>query len=74
MIADDQLQGIYDDYLEFTIQMINESNALTVAAIMMAQALSIYKTAMNAEDYNAMVDNISASRNQVKEFTGPVLQ
>ena len=73
-MTDDQLQEVYNEYLDFTVNMINESNALSVAAIMMAQALSIYKTAMNDEEYNAMVDNISASRDQVKQFTGPVLQ
>jgi len=73
-MSDDQLQEVYDDYLDFTIRMINSSNSLSVAAIMMAQALSIYKTAMNDEEYNAMVDNISASRDQVKKFTGPSLQ
>lgn len=74
MMSDDQLQELYDDYLDFTIRMVADNNALSVAAIMMAQALSIYKTAMNEEEYNQMVDSISASRNQVKEFKGPVLQ
>ena len=73
-MTDDQLQEVYNEYLDFTVNMINESNALSVAAIMMAQALSIYKTAMNDEEYNAMVDNISASRDQVKKFIGPSLQ
>ena len=73
-MTDDQLQEVYDEYLDFTIRMINDTNALSVAAIMMAQSLSIYKTAMNDEEYNAMVDNMSASRDQVKKFTGPSLQ
>jgi len=73
-MTDDQLQEVYDEYLDFTIRMINDTNALSVAAIMMAQALSIYKTAMDDEEYNAMVDNMSASRDQVKKFTGPSLQ
>jgi hypothetical protein len=73
-MTDDRLQEVYDDYLDFTVRMINSNNSLSVAAIMMAQALSIYKTAMNDEEYNAMVDNISASRDQVKKFTGPSLQ
>jgi hypothetical protein len=47
---------------------------MSVAAIMMAQSLSIYKTAMSNEDYNNIVDNISASRDQVNKFTGSVLQ
>jgi hypothetical protein len=74
MISDDQLQELYDKYLDFTVSMITDGNTLSVAAIMMAQALSIYKTALNEEEYNAIVDNISSSRDQVKQFTGPVLQ
>jgi hypothetical protein len=74
MISDDQLQVLYDKYLDFTVRMITDGNTLSVAAIMMAQALSIYKTALNDEEYNAIVDNISASRDQVKQFTGPSLQ
>jgi hypothetical protein len=73
-MADDQLQELYDDYLNFTLRMINDHSAMSVAAIMMAQALSIYKTAMSDEDYNNIVDNISASRDQVNTFTGSVLQ
>jgi hypothetical protein len=73
-MTDDQLQELYDKYLDFTVSVIADGNTLSVAAIMMAQALSIYKTAMNDEEYNAMVDNISASRDQVKQFTGPSLQ
>jgi hypothetical protein len=71
---DDQLQELYDDYLDFTVDKINDNDAMSVAAIMMAQALSIYKTAMSNEDYNNIVDNISSSRDQVKEFTGSLLQ
>jgi hypothetical protein len=71
---DDRLQELYDDYLGFTVGMINKGDALSVAAIMMAQALSIYKTAMSDEDYNNIVDNISASRGQIKQFTGSMLQ
>ena len=73
-MTDDQLQELYDDYLDFTVRMINDHDAMSVAAIMMAQALSIYKTAMSNEDYNNIVDNISASRDQVNKFTGSVLQ
>ena len=73
-MADDQLQELYDDYLNFTLRMINDHSAMSVAAIMMAQALSIYKTAMSDEDYNNIVDNISSSRDQVNRFTGSVLQ
>jgi hypothetical protein len=74
MIADDNLQHIYNQCLEFTAHMVEQYGGMEVAAIMMTQALSIYKSTMTAEDYNRMVDSISASRDQVKEFTRPSLQ
>ena len=71
---DDKLQRLYDNFLEFTDHMCSEHGPMEVAAIMMAQALTIYKTAMSKEDYNRMVDNISASRDKVKTFQRSVLQ
>jgi hypothetical protein len=41
---------------------------------MMTQALTIYKSTMSEEDYNRIVDNISASRDKVKTFERPVIQ
>jgi hypothetical protein len=38
---DNQLQELYDNYLEFTQQMCSDHNPMAVAAIMMTQALSI---------------------------------
>jgi hypothetical protein len=71
---DAKLQRLYDTFLEFADHMCAEHGAMEVAAIMMAQALTIYKSAMSEEDYNRMVDNISNSRNKVKTFTRPILQ
>jgi hypothetical protein len=74
MIADDNLQHIYNQCLEFTAHMVEQYGGMEVAAIMMTQALSIYKSTMTAEDYNRMVDSISASRDHVKTFERPNLQ
>jgi len=71
---DDVLQRLYDNFLEFTDHMCAEHGPMEVAAIMMAQALTIYKSALPEEDYNRMVDNISASRDKVKTFERPVIQ
>jgi len=65
----DELQDLYDTYLEFTTEMVERYGSMEVAAIMMAQAMSIYKTALDEIDYNKMVDSISSSRGQVKKFT-----
>jgi hypothetical protein len=48
--------------------MVGVHGAMQVAAVMMTQALSIYRSAMDPEDYDRMVDSISASRSQVKTF------
>ncbi len=71
---DTELENLYDNYLQFTGQMCADHSPMAVAAIMMTQALSIYKTTMSVEDYNQMVDSISANRNQVKTFERPILQ
>jgi hypothetical protein len=73
-MTDKKLQKLYEQYLEFNDQMCSEYSLLEVAAIMMAQSLTIYKSALDEEEYNLMVDNISNSRNKVKAFTRPVLQ
>lgn len=73
-MSDDQLQNIYEEMLGFTSCMVEEYGAMPVAAIMMAQALSIYKTSLDEIDYNKMVDSISASRSKVHKFTPTILQ
>jgi hypothetical protein len=73
--SDKQLQEIYDRYMDFTDELVGEyGTVLEIAAVMMAQALSIYRSTMSEEDYNRMVDTISASRSEVKTFERPNLQ
>ena len=71
---DSQLENLYEHYLKFTDQMCVDHSPLAIAAIMMTQALSIYKTALSQEEYESMVDSISANRNQVKKFERPIIQ
>ena len=70
----DNLQNLYGSYLEFTSEMVEQYGAMEVAAIMMTQSLSIYRTSLDEIDYNNMVDNISSSRNKVKKFIPDILQ
>ena len=73
-MTDTKLQQLYNNYMEFTDHMVGIHGSMPVAAIMMTQALSIYRSSMNEEEYNRMVDMISASRTQVKTFDKPVIQ
>lgn len=72
---DDGLTELYTKYLIFADEMAQEHNAMEIAAVMMAQAMSIYKTTLSEEDFNNIVDVMSMSRQTVKIFTGkPNLQ
>jgi hypothetical protein len=70
----DNLNELYNSYLEFTSEMVERFGPMEVAAIMMTQALSIYRTSLDEIDYNNMVDNISSSRDKVKKFIPDILQ
>ncbi len=54
--------------------MLEEHKPLEIAAVLMVQALSFYRTVMEEADYLAMVDSIYENRHDVKTFTGPYLQ
>jgi hypothetical protein len=73
-MTDRKLQQLYDNYLEFTDHMVSKHGPMEVAAVMMAQALTIYKTSMSEDDYHRIVDDISASRDKVKTFESPLIQ
>ena len=73
-MTDDELQNLYDTFFKFASDQCLENSPMAVAGVMIAQALTIYKSAMSEEEYNLMVDNISNSRNKVKTFSKPVLQ
>lgn len=70
----DNLEKLYNNYLEYTDHMVGVYGPMEVAAIMMAQALSIYRTGLSDEEYNQMVDSISASRNKVHTFEQRIVQ
>lgn len=70
----DRLQSLYDKYFEFNNEMLDDYKPLEVAAILIAQGLSIYKTTLDNESYNRMVDNISDNRDQVRKIKPTILQ
>ena len=61
-------EDLYAKYLQFTGIMLEEYDAMEIAAIMATQALSLYKTCMKEEDYQKMVKSIYDQRNEVKTF------
>ena len=61
-------EDLYAKYLQFTGIMLEEYDAMEIAAVMVTQALSLYRSCMSEEDYQRMVKSIYDQRNQVKTF------
>jgi hypothetical protein len=73
-MTDEKLEKLYGTYLAFSDVMAEDYGALAVAGVMIAQALTIYKSALSPEEFDSMVDNISNSRDLVKTFQTASLQ
>jgi hypothetical protein len=68
--SNDQLEDLYQDYWAFHASMIDKDHSpIAIAAILVAQALSIYKTVLEEDEYEHMVDSISDSRDKVTKLT-----
>lgn len=69
MTEQHDIEQIYNTLMAAANDLLVEHDPLAIAACMLAQALSIYRTALDEEDYNKLVDNISAKRDRVQIFT-----
>ena len=76
MNIDSELEDLYAEYLRFHAERIMAGNdPMAVAGVLMAQALSMYRTALNEDEYNQLVDEISRQRDNVKRLdSGITLQ
>ena len=61
-------EELYAKYLQFGGIMLEEYDSMEIAAVMITQGLSLYKTVMSEEDYQRMVQSIYDKRNEVKTF------
>jgi hypothetical protein len=67
--SDDELMAIEIAYGELTRKFAEDGiNVFACAAVMTKLAFMIYKTSLNAEDYNAMINEISDNRDKIKSF------
>ena len=62
------IEDLYAKYLQFTGVMLEDYKDIEIAGIMITQALSMYKTVLEEEDYQRMVKSIYERRNDVKTF------
>ena len=75
-IDQDNLEEVYNNIMTFNVEQIQkcEGNALVVAAVLMAQALSIYKTVLSHDDFDNVVDGILDTKDQVKRWNMQVVE
>lgn len=66
MINDEK--ELYAKYMAFNKIMLEEYDPLEIAAIMVIQGLSFYKTVMDDEDYQKIVKSIYDRRDSVHTF------
>lgn len=64
-------EELYNKYMAFNQIMLEDHKAIEIAAIMIVQGLSFYRTVMDEEDYQKIVDSIYNNRNNVHTFEGP---
>lgn len=68
-ISDEELLAIEISFAELTNKFTKEGfSPYACAAVMTKIAFMIYKTSMNAEDYNSMIDTISENRDRIQSF------
>ena len=69
-------EELYRKFETLTVDMVVEEkhDILECAAMMMAQAMRIYKTALSPEDYEVMIKTIIESRVDITEMKSPTLQ
>lgn len=64
--SDIGLDDLYQEYWMIHSQKLGTYDPLEVAAVLMAQAMTIYRTVLDEEDYNTIVDDIGRMRGRVK--------
>jgi hypothetical protein len=69
-LDDDTITTMYNDFLYKINYFIQHHNAepLAIAAILITQGLSIYKTTLTDEEYDIVVENIAKTKDIVSAF------
>jgi hypothetical protein len=67
---------IYSKYMAVHSVMLEDFKAMEIAAVLIVQGLSIYRTVLSEEDYQKMVDEIYGSKDDVYIFedNGPIIK
>ena len=66
---DQEVDALYKTFANLATDLSLQHKALSIAAVMNAVAMSIYKTAMSEEDFEKMAELIYELRHEVQTFS-----
>ena len=72
--SETRLKKLYDKYMEYNISHLTGEipyKAIEISAIMIAQALSFYRTVLSEFEYEKIVKQIYDSRKDIINFNNP---
>lgn len=70
---DDKLDELYGLFWALVNLKMETHDPLEIASILVVQGLTLYKTVLDPEDFEKMVDSISNHRDNVKTIGGSLL-
>lgn len=62
------IDEVYSTILNKIDNLLDEHDPLVIAAVMMAQSMAIYRTALSEEDYDTMIKSILGKRSEIEPF------
>ena len=69
MMEDSKLQELYDSFFKLALQEITQgANPSAVAGVMVAIASRMYRTTMNDEDFQRMMETIAGSADKIEPY------
>ena len=71
---DKELNDCYEELFKKVVELQLKYPSHMVAGTMMAQALRIYKTTLNDEEFRSMIEAIAESESKIEPYDKPTLQ
>jgi hypothetical protein len=69
------MERIYNDFFELVnTKLAAGQDPLEIAAVMTAISMSIYRTVLEDDDYQRMIDSVSGSRDRIRPIQTQQLQ
>lgn len=67
-IDDEHLMSLYQKMLEYTVELSENHHPFEVAGVMMAVSLALYRTGLNNDEYESMLETIFVKRGDISVF------